>query len=250
MVYSLDQMVAAKACADATMANSMNPTVLNFSKGWSLVQLALMVGAGVAIFWLLSESSVFADPPPLPAPPAEFRFDTEMFEYSEKLRAAQPRQEYGFDRLTGGWFSVILLVVCLPLALWEICIKLWRLFAREPALAMRNGQLIPHRSFTTTPTSIPVNAISNVVFDRTDRVRSNTAGLIITAFSWSAHFGGKLGGRLRHSLLIDYVSESGEQRSFRIGDADVDGGVEQLKRFADYLKMILGGYETCLLSRP
>jgi hypothetical protein len=221
----------------------MNPNILNFSKGWSFIRLALMVGCGAVLLWLLSESSVFAEPPPRPVPPADFRFDAAMFEYSEMLRAARPRQEYGLDRLTGGWFSVIVLLASLPLALWEIAIQIWRLSVPEPALALRNGELAVHGSFITAPSAIPTHAITNVTLDRADRVRLDTAGFFIKAYSWPAFFGGRLGGRLRYVLLIDYASESGEQQSFRMNDTDVDGGIKQLRRFADYLRMILSSRE-------
>jgi len=202
-----------------------------------------MVGCGAVVLWLLSESSIFAEPPPPLVPPADFRFDAEILEYSERLRAAQPRQEYGLDRLTGGWFSVIVLLACLPLAFWEIAIQMWRLSVAEPALALRNGELALHGSFITAPSAIPTHAITHVTLDRGDRVRLDTSGLFIKAYSWPAFFGGRLGGRLRYVLLIDYVSESGEQRSFRMNDSDVDGGIKQLRRFADYLRMILSSRE-------
>lgn len=221
----------------------MDPTILNFSNGWSFIRLALMVGCGAVLFWLLSESSVFAEPPLLPTPPAEFRFDAEMFEYSEELRAARPRQEYGLDRLTGGWFSAIVLLASLPLAFWEISIQMWRLSTPGPALALRNGELVVHGSFITAPLAIPTRAITNVTFDRADRVSLDTAGLFIRAYSWPAFFGGRLGGRLRYVLLIDYISESGEQQSFRMNDTDVDGGIKQLRRFVDYLRITLSSRE-------
>lgn len=200
-----------------------------------------MVGCGAVLLWLLSESSVFAEPPILPVPPTEIRSDAEMFEYSEKLRAAQPRQEYGLDRLTGGWFGVIVLLACLPLAFWEIGIQIWRLSTSETALALGNGELVVHGSFITAPSAIPTHAITHVTFDRADRVRLNTAGIFIKAYSWPAFLGGRLGARLRYVLLIDYVSDSGEPQSFRMNDADVDGGIEQLKRFAEYLTTMLNG---------
>jgi hypothetical protein len=117
-----------------------------------------------------------------------------MFEYTERLRAAQPRREYGLDGLTGGWFSAIILIVCLPLTLWEIVIKFWRLITAEPALALQSGQLIPHASFLNAPKSIAICAIRAVTIDRSDSIRPDAMRAALTAFSLTNRLAMKWGG--------------------------------------------------------
>jgi hypothetical protein len=209
----------------------MNPSTLHFSKRWGLVQLAVMVGAGALILWLLTETRLFPEP------------TRQVIQYDFTAQGGPvlftpPRHESAIDRLTGGWFKALTLLACIPLTLWEIVRISWRLLTVTPALALTNGHLAPHATFFGAPEKIPIISIQRVTFDRSDRVRPNFAVSIAKLLSWPGYLGAKAGARLRHTLLIDYVSEHGDLASFRITDAEVDGGVEQMQRFITYLKMI------------
>jgi hypothetical protein len=221
----------------------MNPSILNYSKRQSLLLIAMMT-AGVAIcVWLLLDHPLFAEPPPLPPPPTG-AFDTpaDSFAYLDGIREAQPRENHGVDRLTGGWASVVVLTSCIGLALWEIGVKSWRLISPQAALAVQSGQLIPHPSFINAPQSIALDAVRAVSFDRADRIRPNAMDSALVSYSLTNRLAMKYGARMRYVLLIDYVDERGHPESLRVNDAEVDGGVKQLDRFATYLKQIRQGF--------
>ena len=55
--------------------------------------------------------------------------------------------------------------------------------------------------------------------------------LIITA-----RHNGKLGQKFRHNLRISYKDSSGATDQLTVSDFEVDGGVEQLRRFLAYLE--------------
>ena len=169
-------------------------------------------------------------------PPLKSCLERDYLVYLEALRASQPPQQYGMDRLTGGWFSAIILIACLPLSLWEGGIDFWRLLSPAPALQVRHGALTPHNSFVSAPESIALSQIRSITLDRADRIRPGFWDNMLAAYSWSSRLGFKVGARSRHVLLIDYLIADGDPRSLRISDSYVDGGVEQLSRFAAYLR--------------
>ncbi len=195
---------------------------------------------GIAVcMWVLLDHPLFAPPPPpSPAPTGAFDTPADSLAYLDALRASRPREGHGIDQLTGGWASALVLIACILAALWEIGMKSWRLIEPQAALAVQNGQLLLHPSFVTTPPAIAIAAIRTVNFDRADRISPNGIDSALAAYSLTNRFAMKFGARLRHVLLINYVDERGHGETVRINDADVDGGVDQLRRFADYLRMM------------
>lgn len=217
----------------------MNPAILNFSKGHSLYLAGLMAMVVGLCFWFLLDHPLFAElPPPPPAPTGAFETPAENLLYLDRLREAQPREGHGLDLLTGGLASALVLIACIGLALWKIWMKSWRLFSPQAALVAQNGQLVPHPSFLNAPKTIAFGAIRAVTFDRSDRIRVDAMSEALTAYSFTNRLAMKYGARLRHTLLIDYVTESGEPETLKINDSDVEGGTEQLARFANYVKQL------------
>ena len=216
----------------------MNPSTLYFSKRWSFTRVVLMALVCSAALWLLHEHALFAaPPPPPPAPPSpsDIMTGADHLAYFEAVRASQPARQYGMDRLTGGWFSVIVLIFCILFALWEGGMDLRRMLTRAPALHVQNGALTPHSIFSA-PASIAFSQVREITLDRADRIRPGFWDDVMGAYSWSTRLGFKAGARARHVLLIDYLTEDGDSHSLRISDAYVEGGVEQLSRFAAYLR--------------
>jgi hypothetical protein len=220
----------------------MNPAALNFSKKGSLIRIVLMATVCAIVIWLLAAHDVFAPPspsPPLPPSPTDMTSVEDHHAYLEALRASQPPERHGLDRLTGGWFSIILLMTCFVLAFWEGGMDLWRLLTLSPALQVQNRKLKIHSSFLSAPRAIAVSSIRLVTLDRGDRIRPGFWDDVQAGISWSNRLGFKVGARMRHVLLIDYITTSGGLDSLRITDAQADGGVEQLSRFAAYLRAML-----------
>lgn len=216
----------------------MNPSILYYSKGHGLYLVGLMAMVVGLCVWFLLDHQLFPKLPPPPAPIGAFDAPVENLLYLDRLREAQPREGHGLDQLTGGWASALVLIACIGLALWEIWMKSWRLFSPQAALVARSGQLVPHPSFLNAPTSIAFGAVRAVTFDRSDRIRVDAISEALTAYSLTNRLAMKYGARLRHTLLIDYVTESGEPETLRINDSDVEGGAEQLARFAAHVKQL------------
>lgn len=210
----------------------MNPTILHFSKVGNFLQLALMVGMGVLAIWLLLEMGVRSEPQQLPISSMEFR-QGQAYAMGRDAFIASPAPN---RNRSGNGIQAMILIACLPLALWEISIKLWRLLTSKPAFALLSGQLVLHPSFMKEPSSIAIKAIREVIVDRADRVPFDGFVAAMLASSWSHRLGVKSGGRFRHTMLIKYVTENGYLESVRIGDASISGGTEQLRLFAAYLE--------------
>lgn len=217
----------------------LNPSTLHFSRRWSVIRAVFWLCLLAALLWALSQSRLFEGQLPPPPPSAvDFGPHDDPLADMERIRAAQTPQYIGLDQLTDGWFNVIVLLACFPIALWEISKQFWRLFASSPALQVQNGQLMPHASLMMAPAAISVGMIRSVILDRSDLVRPDNMRSMLMAFSWSNKLGLKVGARLRHTLLIEYGAADGDCLSFRINDSDVEGGVGALDRFATYLLLV------------
>jgi hypothetical protein len=203
----------------------VNPSTLYFSKGWSIVQFVMMALVTGLVLWVVADTMLPATPPPTP----QLQPHDSPFLYPERA----PREQGLREKI-----QVMIVIACLPIIFWEMGIKFWRLLTPEPSVVLKGKILVLHPSFVFAPNTIPLAQISRVAFDRSDRVRKDWAAEGLTAWSLSNRLAFKAGASFRHTLLIDYFSEQGDPTSFRINDADVDGGVEQLRRFAEYLKMM------------
>lgn len=208
----------------------MNPSTLHFSRANAFVQLALMLVIIIIALWAISESSLFA----VPEPPLA------VVDYSDKggpmIFYPSTNHESAIDRLTGGWFTVGIMMLCLLFGIWEIGIKSWRLLSSKAAMVARNGVLEIHPSFPGSTKTIPFTAIRSVIFDRSDRVEPDALNAMIRAMSVTHRLAMKFSGRLRHVLLIEFETANGSTSQVRIGDAEVEGGIVQMERFAEYLR--------------
>lgn len=73
--------------------------------------------------------------------------------------------------------------------------------------------------------TVPVAEIVDMIVDRADRLPGDDGGTVAARF----------GARLRHGLYLRYHSD-GVIREVRLFDNDVEGGVDQLRRFAGQLE--------------
>lgn len=215
----------------------MNPSTLHFSRANALLQLlAMFLMVGVAL-WAISDSRPFATPEPPPA----------LIDHTEQggplIFTSATRHESPTDQLTGGWFTVGIMSLCLLFGAWEIGMKSWRLLSSKSAFAVRNGMLELHPSFPGSEHAIPLSAIRFVIFDRSDRVEPEALSALMAAASLTHRLAMKLGGRLRHVLLIEFETSHGSISQARIGDAEVEGGVMQMERFTEYLRSMAGSQQ-------
>lgn len=93
---------------------------------------------------------------------------------------------------------------------------------RSEAVKIENGALRFHPSYGARPNPLPVDAIAEALFDRADRLPGDGPA------------SAKLGARLRHGLYLRYHAD-GSMEEIRLIDNDIDGGSEQLQRFAVHL---------------
>ena len=95
---------------------------------------------------------------------------------------------------------------------------------RQVAAKIENGRLHSHTSYGAELNPLPIDAITEALFDRADRLPGDASGSV------------RLGARLRHGLYLRY-SVNGSSGELRLIDNDIDGGSEQLQRFVDYLNV-------------
>ena len=99
-----------------------------------------------------------------------------------------------------------------------------RAVTRTVAARTEGGRLHLHASYGGEVDPVSVDAITDAIFDRADRLPGAGSG------------SAKLGARLRHGLYLRYRAGDAICEA-RLVDNDVDGGTEQLRRFATNLDM-------------
>lgn len=210
----------------------MDPTSLHFSRSGLLVQLLYFSLFCVACFWGLSTTRPF-QPDPRPTsyyiandPTPDILFD----------EIPPQRHEGLLEKLSGGWLPVVTLLAGIVYLLWAIALRIWRLIGSSALLVYRDKQLLMHGSLKLTPEPIAVGKISLIEFGRADRLNEDVYQQAVKSFSFSAYFGVKLGQKLRYNLRISYTDSSGAADQLTVSDIEVDGGVEQLRRFSAYLE--------------
>lgn len=102
-----------------------------------------------------------------------------------------------------------------------------RAFTRAVAIKIEGGHLHFHPSFGAMPDQLPVAHIDTAIFDRADRLLETA----VLAFFGTGSSAAKFGARTRHGFYLHYRSGSTSGEA-RVIDNDVEGGTEQLRRFA------------------
>lgn len=210
----------------------MDPTSLHFSRSGLLVQMLYFSLFCIVCIWGLSTTRPF-QPEPQPIshyiandPTPEILFD----------EIPPQRREGLFEELSGGWLPVVVLLASIVYLLWAMALRIWRLIGSSTLLVYRNKQLLMHGSLKLMPEPIAIGSITLIEFGRADQLKEDVYQETAKAVSFSGYIGAKLGQKLRHVLRISYKDSSGAADQLTVSDIEVDGGVEQLRRFTAYLE--------------
>lgn len=183
----------------------MNPSILHFSRTGSILKMLFFLG--VAAMALAVAGLMHAE---REAPPQSLHLS------GMELPAPAPHR----DPLAP--FKIPLLIVAGGVCLFYAGRHGLRAVTREVAARTEGGRLHLHSSYGAEADPLPVEAIIDAIFDRADRLPGDASG------------SAKLGARLRHGLYLRYRAD-GVTRELRLIDNDIDGGTEQLRRFAAHL---------------
>jgi len=190
----------------------MNPSILYFSRAGSAFKalvFAIMAVAAFSLAFVLQDER--NDRPPT----------MQVLPGGLVLPMPTPRPDPFL------WLKIPLLLGAGVVSIFYVGRYAKRAFARAVAIKIEGGHLHFHPSFGAMPGTLPVEHIDAAIFDRADRL-PETAGLAMLGIGSSA---AKFGARTRHGLYLHYRmgSKAGEAR---VIDNDVEGGTEQLRRFA------------------
>lgn len=153
----------------------------------------------------------------------------------------QQRQQGLLDRWSGGWFGMMMMIVGIGFSAWSIALRIWHLLFRLPILSVRDRQLVRHSDPFWPKRIIALGDIRAVVCDRADRVAGGKMQLFMKETFPFTYAGMRLAQKMRHILLITYVDQHGETHMVTVTDINVDGGREQLERFAGYFRTMVAG---------
>lgn len=186
----------------------MNPSILHFARAGSAIKALFFLGfAAVA---LVVAGLMYADrAEPAPAPVVIGSPDI-------LLPAPTPHR----DPLAP--FKISLLVIAGGVCIVYAGRHALRAMTRDVAVRIANGRLHFHSSYGADPNPLSAADIVEAIFDRADRLPGEISG------------SARLGARVRHGLYLRYELGAAS-RELRLIDNDVDGGVEQLRRFAAQL---------------
>lgn len=181
----------------------MNPAILHFSRAGSVVKALFFLGVAVIAFAVAG--LMHADrvaPPPVAAGVPDLA-----------LPAPPPHR----DPLTP--FKIPLLIIAGSACLFYAGRHGLRALTRQTAVRIEGGRLHFHSSYGADPNPLPAADIMEAICDRADRLPGEMSESV------------RFGARARHGLYLRYRAD-GSSRELRLIDNDVDGGIEQLRRFA------------------
>ena len=184
----------------------MNPSILHFSRTGNAIKTLFFLGVAAIAF---SVASLMHTGSAAPAPVVVGTPDI-------ALPAPPPHR----DPLAP--LKMLLLVIAGGVSLFYAGRHGLRVLARETAVRIEGGRLHFHASYRAAPNPLPAESIAEAICDRADRL----PGKISNA--------ARLGARMRYGLYLRYGT-NGSNREVRLMDNDVDGGAEQLRRFAAQL---------------
>lgn len=184
----------------------MNPSILHFSRAGNLGKALLFAAFAAAAFALAwtEHAERIAPPPTIRLPGLEF-----------------PAPAHRDDDLLGS-LQIPFLLLLGSASLFYVGRFGARVVRGGVAARIEGHALYLHASYGAA-SPVPVRDIAEVIVDRADRLPGEGGG-------GSA----RLGARLRHGLYLRYRS-GGDDREVRLFDNDVEGGVDQLRRFAGQL---------------
>ena len=181
----------------------MNPAILHFSRTGSVVKALFFLGMAVIAFAVAG--LMHADrvaPPPVAAGVPDLT-----------LLAPAPHR----DPLAP--FKIPLLIIAGGTCLFYAGRHGLRALTRQTAVRIEGGRLYFHPSYGADPNPLPAADIMEAICDRADRLPGEMSESV------------RFGARARHGLYLRYRAD-GSSRELRLIDNDVDGGIEQLRRFA------------------
>lgn len=180
----------------------MNPSILYYSRSGSAVRLLLFLAIAVLSFTVAALIHADSRPPP----PQDIRFDGPV------LPMPAPRR----DPLAP--VKIPVLIVAGGLCLFMAGRQGRRILTPRMAARIEGGRL--HLDAASYP--VPMDAIVAAQFDRADRLPGEGPAAA------------RLGARLRHGLYLQYRADA-SIHELRLIDNEIDGGIEQLRRFAVHL---------------
>jgi hypothetical protein len=183
----------------------LNPSILHFSRTGSVLKALFFLGMAAIAFTVAGLMHAERE-----APPRTVRLP------DIELPAPAPHR----DPLAP--FKVPFLMIAGGVCLFYVGRHGLRGFTRSEAVKIENGALRFHPSYGVEPDPLPLDAVAEALFDRADRLPGDGPA------------SAKLGARLRHGLYLRYRAES-SMEEVRLIDNDIDGGAEQLRRFAAHL---------------
>lgn len=183
----------------------MNPSILHFSRTGSVLKALFFLGMAAIAFTVSGLMHAERE-----APPRTVRLP------DIELSAPAPHR----DPLAP--FKVPFLMIAGGVCLFYVGRHGLRGFMRSEAVKIENGALRFHPSYGARPNPLPLDAIAEALFDRTDRLPGDGPA------------SAKLGARLRHGLYLRYRVD-GSLKEVCLIDNDFDGGAEHLRRFAAHL---------------
>jgi hypothetical protein len=183
----------------------LNPSILHFSRTGGVIKMLFFLGV------------------------AAIAFAVAGLMYAEREAPPPTRHLSGIELPAPAPHRDPLAPLKMPLLVVAGCVCLFyagrhglRAAAREVAARTEGGRLHLHPSYGAEAGPLPVETITDAIFDRADRLPGDASASV------------KLGARLRHGLYLRYRAGS-VTRELRLIDNDIEGGTEQLRRFAAHL---------------
>ncbi len=199
----------------------MDPSTLYFSTRGNLVKALFflaLAGAAIAIIAIL-----LPQPHGGPQP-------TQLLPGGLVLPMPAPRP----DPFAG--LKIPILVVAVGYAIFLAGRHAMRAASGEVAVKIDAGKLHFHPSYISAADILPIDDIMSVIVDRADRLPNGESLKLLRVYSGSSFRAAQWGAKLRHGLYMQYRS-AGTAGAVRVMDNDVDGGTEQLRRFAAQLEV-------------
>lgn len=221
----------------------MNPSILYFSRMSAVWKALLFLAASAVLAYVayaMQQDAVRAGAPL--AEPGAGR-EIEGANPAGDVRAGPmifPLPGPRSDPLAA--IKISLLFVGAALGLFYVGRYARRAAMRGVAARLENRSLLFHSSYWGVPGAIALGDITMLLFDRADRLPETESASWLKALSSGGYWGARQGARMRYMLHVAYRA-GGEVKSIRLVDNDIEGGAEQLERFAAYIEAHRAGLQ-------